>query len=291
MDLLIRQLAAGLGNGAIYASLALALVFIFRSTGVINFAQGEMAMFSAYLGWQLVQWNVPLVLALMLAVLVALVGGIAVERTIIRPLHGKPELSIVAVTVGLLVFFNALAGLIWSFFTKRYPSPFPKEALSVGPVPSHIVGSLLLMVVVVGLFAVLLQKTKLGLAMRAAAVAPTSSRLVGIRVGWILALGWGIAAALGAISGILVAPMVLLEPNMMSGIMVYAFASAILGGMDSLVGAVVGGILVGISETLASTYIHFIGSELKILVPLAVIFVVLLLRPQGLFGRPTVARV
>lgn len=291
MDLLIRQLAAGLGNGAIYASLALALVFIFRSTGVINFAQGEMAMFSAFLGWQLVQWGVPLVLALPLVVVASLVGGIAVERTVIRPMHDKPELSIVAVTIGLLIFFNALAGLIWSFFTKRYPSPFPEEALAMGPVPSHIVGSLIVMAVVVGVFALVLQKTKLGLAMRAAAAAPMSSRLVGVRVSWILAIGWGIAAALGAISGILIAPMVLLEPNMMSGVIVYAFASAILGGMDSLVGAVVGGILVGISETLASTYVGFIGSELKILVPLAVIFVVLLFRPQGLFGRPKVARV
>ena len=291
MDLLIRQLAAGLGNGAIYASLALALVFIFRSTGIINFAQGEMAMFSTFLGWQLIQWNLPLIPALLIAILLSFAGGVLIERVIIRRLHGEPELSVVAVTVGLLILFNALAGLIWTFFTKRFPSPFPKEALSVGPVSSHIVGTLLVIAAVVGLFALLLQKTRLGLAMRAAAAAPTSSQLVGIRVGWILALGWGIAAALGAVSGILIAPLVLLEPNMMAGVMIYAFASATLGGMDSLLGAVVGGVIVGISETLAATYIGFIGSDLKILVPLVIIFVVLLVRPQGLFGRPVVARV
>lgn len=291
METFIRQLAAGVGNGAIYASLALALVFIFRSTGIINFAQGEMAMFSTFIAWQLTQWQIPLILALVITVAASVLIGIVTERTVIRPLHDKPELAVVAVTVGLLILFNALAGFIWSYFTKRFPSPFPEQGLSVGPIPSHTVGIILTMVGTVAILVFILQKTKLGLAMRAAAVSQQSSQLVGIRVGWILALGWGVAAGLGALSGVLVAPLVLLDPNMMSSLIIYAFASAVLGGFSSLPGAVVGGLIVGVSETLAGSYLPFIGSDLKILVPLFIILAVLVLRPQGLFGRAEVVRV
>lgn len=290
MELFIQQLASGIGIGAIYASLALALVFIFRSTGVINFAQGEMAMFSAFLAWQFTAWGMPLLLAALVAIVVSFVAGVIIQLVAIRPVQEKDQLSVVAVTVGLFILINALAGFIWSYHTKGVASPFP-SSLAVGPVNGQIVGTLLVSLTVVVVFALVLKKTKLGLAMRAAAQVPASSRLVGVRVWLILALGWGFAAALGAVSGILIAPQVMLEPNMMALVMVYAFASAALGGLDSLIGAIVGGLLVGVSETLAGSYIPFIGSDLKVLVPLAIIFLVLLVKPEGLFGRKKIARV
>lgn len=290
MELFIEQLASGIGIGAIYASLALALVFIFRSTGIINFAQGEMAMFSAFLAWQFTAWGMPLLVAALVAIAVSFGAGVIIQLVTIRPVQEKDQLSVVAVTVGLFILVNALAGFIWSYHTKAVASPFP-NSLALGPVNGQIVGTLLVSLTVVVIFALVLKKTKLGLAMRAAAQVPASSRLVGVRVWLILALGWGFAAALGAVSGILIAPQVMLEPNMMALVMVYAFASAALGGLDSLVGAIVGGLLVGVSETLAGSYIPFIGSDLKVLVPLAIIFLVLLVKPEGLFGRKRIARV
>jgi branched-chain amino acid transport system permease protein len=286
VELFASQVLAGLANGAIYASLALALVLIYRSTGIVNFAQGEMAMFSTYLAWQLTQWGVPILLAVLATLAVSFAGGVLVERVIVRHVEGAPELALVIVTIGLFILINAAAGFIWSYLIKPVPSPFPPRLFTVPGlgVSPHTVGTLAVTAVVVGLFYLLLQRTKLGLAMRATAAAPESSRLVGIPVGWMLALGWGLAAMVGAVSGVLVAPIVFLEPNMMAGIMVYAFAAATLGGFDSLPGAVLGGLFVGVGETLAATYVDAIGSDLKIVVPLAIIVAVLLVRPQGLLG-------
>lgn len=293
MGLFTQQVVVGLANGAIYASLALALVLIYRSTGVVNFAQGEMAMFSTYLAWQLSAWGVGVAAALGVTLLLSFAAGVLIERLVIRHVEGAPELAIVIVTIGLFVFINAAAGLIWTRFIKSFPSPFPEQLLRVPSLglSGHTLGTLLVVGGVVGLFYLLLQRTKLGLAMRATALSPDSSRLVGIRVGWMLALGWGLAAAVGAVSGVLVAPLVFLEPNMMAGVMVYAFASATLGGFDSLEGAVVGGLLVGVAETLSSTYVAAVGSDLKIVVPLVIIVAVLLVRPQGLFGATVTERV
>lgn len=293
MELFTSQVLAGLANGAIYASLALALVLIYRSTGIVNFAQGEMAMFSTYLAWQLTQWGVPILLSVLATLVVSFAGGVLVERVIVRHVEGAPELALVIVTIGLFILINAAAGFVWSYLIKPVPSPFPARLFTVPGlgVSPHTVGTLVVTAVVVGLFYLLLQRTKLGLAMRATAAAAESSRLVGIPVGWMLALGWGLAATVGAVSGVLVAPIVFLEPNMMAGIMVYAFAAATLGGFDSLPGAVLGGLLVGVAETLAATYVDAIGSDLKIVVPLVIIVAVLLVRPQGLMGSRIAERV
>ena len=293
MELFLRQVVSGLGNGAIYASLALALVLIFRSTGIVNFAQGEMAMFSTYLAWQLIAWGLPLFVAFGVTLVLSFGIGVAVERVVIRRVAGAPELTVVIVTIGLLLAINAAAAFIWTSFIKPFPTAFATDVLDVPTlgISSQTIGTLLVVGLAVGLFYLLLQKTKIGLAMRAVAVEPASSRLVGINVGRTLGLGWGAAAAVGALSGILVAPFVFLEPNMMAGVLLYAFASATLGGFDSLPGAVVGGLVVGVSESLASTYVDVIGSDLKIVVPLALIVGVLLFRPQGLFGSPLVERV
>ena len=287
-----NQLVQGLGSGAVYASLALALSLIYRFTGIVNLAQGELAMFSTYVAWQLVHSGMPFWLALPVTLLISFAGGMLIERVIIRPVEGAPELTVVIVTVGLFVFVNAAAGFIWSFLIKDFPNPFPDGALDLGGVRLGYgtLGILGVVAVVMGVLYLLFQHTKIGLGMRAVAGDPASARLAGIRVGRMLALGWGLAATVGALSGILVAPLLFLEPNMMSGVLIYAFAAATLGGFDSPVGVVVGGLIVGVAETLAGAYVGFVGSDLKVGVPLVIILVVLLVRPQGLFGRPTVER-
>jgi branched-chain amino acid transport system permease protein len=288
----LQQIVEGLGAGAIYASLALALVLIYQFTGIVNFAQGELAMFSAYVAWQFMAAGLPFWLALVLTLAVSFVGGMLIERVVIRPVEGAPELTLVIVTVGLFIFVNAAAGWIWSFLIKDFPNPFPSGAIEAGglSVGYSTLGILVVVGLVMGLLYLLFQHTKVGLGMRAVATNPSSARLVGIRVGWTLALGWGLAATVGAVSGILVAPLLFLEPNMMGGVLIYAFAAATLGGFDSPVGAVVGGLVVGVAETLAGAYVGFIGSDLKVGVPLVIILCILLLRPQGLFGRAVVER-
>lgn len=287
-----EQIVQGLGSGAVYASLALALVLIYRLTGIVNFAQGEIAMFSTYVAWQLVASGMPFWAALPIALVISFAGGMLIERIVIRPVEGAPELTLVIVTVGLFIFVNAAAGLIWSFLIKDFPNPFPGGALHLGSVEVgySAIGILAVVGVVMVLLYLLFQYTAIGLAMRGVADNPVSARLVGVRVGLVLAVGWGLAAAVGAVSGVLVAPLLFLEPNMMGGVLIYAFAAATLGGFDSPAGAVAGGLVVGVTETLAGAYLHVVGSDLKIGVPLIIILAVLLLRPQGLFGRPAVER-
>ena len=289
MDQLIHQILSGLATGGIYASVALALVMIYQATHLVNFAQGEMAMFATYLAWALMQAGFPYWGAFFITVISAFVGGVVIERVIIRPVENAPILAVVIVFIGLLVIFNSVAGWIYSYTIKPFPSPFPSQALFdnsyIGP---HELGSMLVTLVVLGLVFAFFRFTPLGLAMRAAAQNPVSSRLVGVRVGWMLALGWGLAAAIGAVAGIMVAPIVFLEPNMMGGILLYAFAGALLGGIDSPGGAVVGGFLVGVIENVVGVYL---GTELKLTVALVIIVTVLVLKPSGLFGRVQVARV
>ena len=293
MDIFIQQVMSGLATGGIYASLALALVMIYQATDVVNFAQGEMAMFATYLAWSMLNAGLPYWGAFLLTLAIAFVGGVLVQRVIIRPVENKPILTIVIVTLGLLVICNSLAGWIWTYLQKPFPSPFPREPLRLGTVVfgAHDIGEIAVTLVMLALLFVFFRFTPLGLAMRAAAQNPVSSRLAGIRVSWMLALGWGLAATFGAVAGLMVAPILTLDPNMMGGIQIYAFAAATLGGFTSPLGAVVGGFLVGIVENLVGTYVSFIGTELKLTVALAMIIVVLLVKPSGLFGRTTVRRV
>jgi branched-chain amino acid transport system permease protein len=293
MDILVQQIVSGLATGGIYASLALALVMIYQATDVVNFAQGEMAMFSTYLAWSMLQAGLPYWVTFCGTVAIAFVGGLLVERIVIRPVEGQPILTIVIVTLGLLVIFNSMAGWIYSYIQKPFPSPFPPKPIKIGNIVfgAHDLGAIGITLVVLTLLFLFFRFTTLGLAMRAAAQNPVSSRLCGIRVSWMLGLGWGLASAFGAIAGMMVAPVVFLDPNMMSGIQLYAFAAATVGGFTSPMGAVVGGLLVGVTENLVGTYVSFIGTELKLTVALAMIIIVLLVRPTGLFGRTTVRRV
>jgi branched-chain amino acid transport system permease protein len=293
METFIQQVVSGLANGSIYASLALALVMIYQATDVVNFAQGEMAMFSTYLAWSLLHAGLPYWVAFFLTIGFAFLGGLLIERVIIRPVENAPVLSIVIVCVGLLVIFNSIAGWIYTFVIKPFPSPFPQQPLQIGGIVFgfHNLGAIGVTLVLLLLLYLFFRYTTLGLTMRAAAQNPVSSRLVGIRVGWMLALGWGLAALLGAVAGMMVAPVVFLDPNMMGGILIYAFASATLGGFTSPGGAVLGGFLVGIAENLVGTYLPFIGTDLKLTVALGLIIGVLLVKPSGLFGKAAVSRV
>jgi len=290
MEALLHQVLSGLATGSIYASVALALVMIYQATHLLNFAQGEMAMFSTYIGWGLIHAGLPYWTAFFLTVALSFVLGVLIQRFVLRPIRGPSELSLVVVFIGLLAIFNSLAGWIFTYTIKTFPSPFPKEPpFGQHYVSSHEFGAagvtLLVLVVLYAFF----RFTSLGLAMRAVAQNPTSSRMVGIRVGWMLALGWGLAAAIGAIAGMMVAPIVYLDPNMMSGVLLYAFAGALVGGIDSPGGAVLGGFLVGVLENLLGAYV--IGTELKLSVALVLIVGVLVVKPSGLFGKVHVTRV
>ncbi len=292
MEALLHQVLDGLATGGIYASLAMALVMIYQATHLVNFAQGEMAMFCTYIAWSLINAGMGYWPAFALTVVFAFVLGVLIERIVIRPVEHGSVLAVVVVFIALLVIMNSIAGWIYTYTIKTFPSPFPKEPLfGIKYMSAHEIGAIGVTLVVLALVFAFFRFTRLGLAMRAAAQNPESSRLVGIRVGWMLALGWGLASAIGAVAGMMIAPIVYLDPNMMSGILIYAFASATLGGFTSPGGAVVGGFIVGVVENLVGTYVKFIGTELKLTVALAMILIVLVFRPSGLFGRATVHRV
>ena len=289
MDAFLHQVLAGLATGGIYASLALALVMIYQATHLVNFAQGELAMFATYFAWTLINAGVPYWPAFFLTVAFSFLLGVAIERVVIRPVENAPVLAVVVVFIALLVILNSVTGWIYSYTIKTFPSPFPKQ-LGIGKYMSpHEVGAIGVTLVVLALLYLFFRFTPLGLAMRAAAQNPESSRLVGIRVGWMLALGWGLAAAIGSIAGMMVAPIVFLDPNMMGGVLLYAFAAALVGGIDNPAGAVFGGFLVGVLENVLGAFV--IGNELKLAVALVLIIGVLVVKPSGFFGKVHVTRV
>jgi branched-chain amino acid transport system permease protein len=247
-------------------------------------------MFSTYLAWSLINSGVPYWWAFLLTIAVSFVAGVVIERVIIRPVEHAPVLSIVTVFIALLVIFNSVAGWIFTYTIKTFPSPFPEQPLFGNRfISSHELGAIGITLAVLVMLYLFFRFTPLGLAMRAAAQNPVSSRLVGVRVGWMLALGWGLAAAVGSVAGMLVAPIVYLEPNMMAGVLLYAFAAALVGGIDNPFGAVVGGFVVGVLENILGAYV--IGTELKLTVALVLIIGVLLVKPSGFFGKVHVSRV
>jgi branched-chain amino acid transport system permease protein len=295
----LQQIVSGLASGGIYALLALALVIIHRSTGVINFAQGEMATLATYIAWALITehgWRYWPAFVGTLAL--SFVGGVAIHRVVIRPVERGNVLRIVIVTIGLLVAINGFVIWKWGGEPKQLQSPFGTNTYDLGGVivSAQDVGTIAVALGIVVLLWVLFQYTKVGLALRAAAVNPEEARLVGVRVSWMLALGWGLAALLGAVAGMLTAPTVGLDPNMMAAVLIYAFAAAVLGGIDSPLGAVIGGLTVGVLLNLLgylSQYdaVSWFTEELRLPAALLIILVVLVVRPQGIFGRPEVKRV
>ena len=294
MAAFFQQVVSGLASGGIYGALALAIVLIHRATGVINFAQGEMAAFSTYILWTLTTnhgfsyWP-----AFAVTLLVSFAGGIGIHQAVIRPVERGPQIRVVIITIGLLLVLNGLMTWIWSGEVRVVESPFGRRTIDIGGVAISVqdIGTIAVCLVAVAILWAFFQFTKIGLALRAAAVNPAEARLVGVRVPWMLGLGWGLAAVLGAIAGMLTAPTNFLDPNMMQSVLIYAFAAAVLGGIDSPVGAVVGGLMLGVGLNLLGTYVDFVSAELQLPTALLVILVVLLVRPAGLFGKPQVKKV
>lgn len=295
-DLFIQRVFNGLNNGFIYSAMALALVLIYKATGVVNFAQGDMAMFGTFICYVFaVNIGFPAWLAVLAGMATSAAGAAVIERVLIRPFDPRNHLAITIVTLGLLLVLNSMAGVIWGYDPRAFPTPFPLRNKSFSFLGAHIQWTSLFtwitILVAVLLVTLLLNRTKIGLAFRAVSSNLESSELVGIHVGRTLQFGWALAAAMGTLAGSLIANTTLLDPNFMSRVLIYSFAAATLGGLDSLGGAVLAGIIIGEVETMAGGYIDFIGSTLAPTVALFVIVVVLLIRPNGLFGSKRVERV
>jgi len=287
-----QQTVAGLAQGAIFGSLALALVLIYRATEVINFAQGELAMATTYIAYQLTLWGLSYWLSFFLTLLIAFVLGAVLQIVFIRPIQHS-VIAVVIVTVGMFILIDGLVTWKWGADLKFMKAPFGNAVYHAGGVAfsRQDIGVLLVSILSVILLWVLFQFTKLGLAMRAAALRPAAAALVGVRVNWMLAIGWGLAAVLGAVSGLMTEPTQFLQPTMMQAILLYAFAAAVLGGLESPAGAVIGGLALGVFLNLIGQYVGFATSELRLPIAFGVLLIVLLVKPTGLFGRKQVRRV
>ena len=294
MELFIEQVLNGIGNGVVYGSVALALVLIFRTTGVLNFAQGEMALFSTYISWKLTTTGMPVVGAIAISMAIAFVAGAVIERTLIRPMEGRSALNVVIITLGLFLGLNSLAQLAFGTDPQLMPSPFPEGNISFigdSTIRKETIGLIIVLLLeCLGLW-LLLNRTTLGLKLRAVASNPDSARLHGIKAGSMLLLGWAMSAALGAIAGSLVASQRTgFDAGLMQTILVYALAAAALGGFDSIWGAVISGMVVGVADALTIQYVDPLDG-IEVVLPLALILVVLVVMPNGLFGKRTVERV
>ena len=295
-SLFAQQTVSGLANGGIYASLAVALVLIYRATEVINFAQGALATFTTYIAWQLIDWGLSYWPAFLCTLAIAFVGGLAVELAAIRPVERRgSQLTVVIASIGLLILVEGAIGRIWGNQVKFMPAPFPARIYNVGGVAFSLqdLGTIAISIASVFVLWLFFRFTKIGLAMRAAAVRPAAARLVGIRVSWMLSLGWGLAAMLGAVAGMLAAasPSVLLQPSMMDGILIYAFAAAVVGGLESPAGAVIGALAIGVLLNLLGSYVSWITPQLLLPAAFVLMLAVLLVKPSGLFGRSRTRRV
>lgn len=294
MTLFLSQTINGVGDGVVYGSVALALVLIYRSTGLLNFAQGEMALFSTYCTWKLTDMGLPVLAAIAISMAGSFIAGAIIERVLIRPVEsGQSPLNAVIVTLGMFLAINSLAQLVFGTDPQKMPSPFPAGNVRAGDlvISNGTIGLAAVLVLECVVLWLILQRTRLGLALRAVASNPESSRLVGISSGTMLMVGWALAASIGALAGSLVAARATgFDASLMQVILIYAFAAAALGGFDSVLGAVVGGLIVGVANALTVQYVSALNG-IAIVVPMGLIFGVLLVRPNGLFGRRTVERV
>lgn len=293
MGTFIQLVVDGLATGSIYAALALAIVLVNQATGLINFAQGGMAVLSAYMAYAFTRFGLPLILAIFIAVVISFVIGAVIERFLIRRFEGGETDTAIVVTIGLLTLVTGISAVLWGYNNLAFPSLFPLTSVDIlGAVVSvRSIGTTVTIVAIMVVLQVLFLRTKLGLALRAVADNPASAAFSGLPVGRLLMVGWGLAATLGAIAGVLVAPQLTLTPGMLDTALVYALAAVILGGLSSPIGCVVAASAIGVLENLVAVYVPLIGHDLKIAVPFVLIFVILVIRPQGLFGRKVVVRV
>jgi len=297
MELFVARVFDGLANGATYAMVAIALVLIFKATTLINFAQGELAMFGAFIAYTAwFNWGIPMWGAVAIAVMISAALGAVVERTLIRPFDPDDHLPLVIITLGLFLVLNSLAGIIWGLEPLRFPELFPPgNAIEIGTTARLSWYTVFTLATVVGLLAgltLLLNRTRFGLAFRAVSSNVSSAQLVGIRVGPTLQFGWALAAGVGTLgASIFIAnPVLSIDPNFMVRVLIFSAAAAALGGLDSLWGALVGGLVVGLSQSVLLPYLPFIPNQLSLAIAAVVLLGVLLVRPSGLFGSVKVRR-
>ncbi len=282
----------GVSSGMIYAAIALSLVLIWRGTRVLNYAQGGMAMFTAYVALEVIYRTGNYWLGFAAALAAGLVLGAVLERAIVRPVTSKPPLNAVIVTIGLLIFIEGLAGVFFGASFRSFPTAYSINGLSLGSVALGITRNDLftaaaVLVAALGLAAVF-RFTSVGLRMRATAFNASVARLLGVRVGRMRTLGWALAGLIGALAGMLVTPSTLLYPNSMDAIFVLGFTAAVIGGLESPVGAVVGGLVLGVVLSYAGGYL---GSQLVQIFGLAALILVLMVRPTGLFSATATRQV
>lgn len=296
MSLFLERMVNGLADGSIYALLALALVVVFRSTGQLNFAQGEIGTMGAFVVSTLTLSGLPAWLSILMAMVVGFAIAAGVERVVVRPIEHRNPGAVIVALIGVFLAVNQLSAMIWGVDARRLPSVFPDGAtdfVTVFGTPLRIarLGVIGVLIVLLVLLWLLFTKTKIGLAMRAVANNQESSNLVGIRVGTVLLLGWGLAGAIGVLAAAMLAPSAGLSGTLMLSPFLLASVAAVLGGLDSPIGAVVGGLLIGVTEAVIVGYVSFLGADMLMPVMLGILLVVLLFRPSGLFGSERVERV
>lgn len=293
MNTLMQTLVTGAVSGLVIGGLALALAVVYQGSGILNFAQGQFATVSAYLSWQLITWGLPFWGALVISTVVSFLLGFAVQQVFIRPVQRADELSILIVTVSLLLIADSLIGSIWGFLPKSLAGPFGEAAYTIADVvfTAQMLAQVVLLVIAIAAVTILFRKTSIGLRMRAAAAAPESSQLSGINLAATLAIGWGVAAAIGAVAGTVSAPVTGLSPDVNSSTLLLGFAAAALGGFHSRAGAVAGGLIVGMGTALAGAYLPGVGDDLRLMIPLLLIVLTLSVTREGVFTRRGMVRV
>lgn len=293
-SMLIAQLVVdGIAKGAVYAALALAIVVVHRSTGVINFAQGEFATLSTMLTAALTASGISIWIAVPIAMTASFIGAAVVQSALVRPIQHRPHMVVIAMTIGLYICASAIGEITFGPIPRSLPSLFPSGGITLGDVrfSFSVLGVLALQAAAILALTMFFSATKAGLGFRAVATAPDESRFVGVPVERMQMVGWGLAAALGAVAGVSLTSLgVFVEPTMMSNVLVYSLAAVTIGGADSAAGAVIGGVLIGIAESLASLVVPGLSGGSGMIVALIVILMVLLIRPQGIFGQGVVSR-
>lgn len=291
MTTVIQNLVGGLSAGSLYALVAVGLVTVFKATGIINFAQGDMAMVATFVAFMgLTRWGMGYWEALLLGVVFAAVLGAVLERLFMRPLLHAPHVSQVMVTIGLGMILNGLAGLRWGYEPSAFPPPIGGDPLNVAGIAisrDHLAVLAVAVAVMTVLFA-FYRYTRLGAAVRAVAQNLQAARLMGIPAGMVFAISWAVAASLAGLAGMLIAPTLSLDPTFMTEVLIKGFAAAILGGVTSLPGAVLGGLLLGVLE---SSVAGFVSTDLKNVFSFSLILLVLVLRPHGILGQSAARRV
>ena len=296
MSLFLERMVNGIADGSIYALLALALVVVFRSTGQLNFALGEIGTMGAFFVSTLTLTGLPVWLSIVIAMVLGFVVSAGVERVVVRPIEHRNPGAVIVALIGVFLGVNQLVAMIWGVDARSLPSVFPDAAddfVVVGGAPIRLarLGIIGVLIVLLFLLWLLFNKTKVGLAMRAVANNQESSNLVGIRVGSILVVGWGLAGAIGVLAAAMLAPSAGLTGSLMLGPFLLASVAAVLGGLDSPLGAVVGGLIIGLTEAFIVGYVDFLGADMLFPVMLGILLVVLVVRPSGLFGSERVERV